>query len=47
MANANEPLILGVDLGGTRVETSPADAGGGIFASHRRPTDAVARPTLT
>ena len=32
-------LTLGVDLGGTKVETALVDAGGRILASHKRPTD--------
>lgn len=35
----NELPTLGVDLGGTKVETSLVDASGRIIASHRRPTD--------
>jgi predicted NBD/HSP70 family sugar kinase len=32
---------LGVDLGGTKVETALVDAAGLIVASHRRPTNAT------
>lgn len=35
----SELPTLGVDLGGTKVETSLVDAAGHIIASHRRPTD--------
>jgi len=34
----NKSLTLGVDLGGTKVETSLVDTTGHILASHRRPT---------
>jgi predicted NBD/HSP70 family sugar kinase len=34
----NESLTLGVDLGGTKVETSLVDITGDILASQRRPT---------
>jgi glucokinase len=34
----NESLTLGVDLGGTKIETSLVDTTGHILASHRRPT---------
>lgn len=33
-----KPLTLGVDLGGTKVETVLVDSSGKIFASHRHPT---------
>ncbi len=35
-----EPLALGVDLGGTKVETALVDAEGHVVASHRHPTEA-------
>ncbi|MFC2013553.1 ROK family protein [Chloroflexota bacterium] len=34
----NDMLILGVDLGGTKIETSLVDTTGHILASHRSPT---------
>jgi len=34
----NESLTLGIDLGGTKIETSLVDTTGHILASHRRPT---------
>ena len=34
----NEVLTLGIDLGGTKVETSLVDTTGHIMASHRHPT---------
>ncbi len=39
MSGNNEMTALGVDLGGTKVETALVDAGGRILASHRRSTD--------
>lgn len=36
---AGEPLALGVDLGGTKVETALVDAAGHVVASHRHPTE--------
>jgi len=33
-----KPLTLGVDLGGTKVETALVDSNGGIVSSHRHPT---------
>ncbi len=33
-----KPLTLGVDLGGTKIETALVDATGRILTSHRRPT---------
>ncbi len=38
MAGSSEVLTLGVDLGGTKVETALVDAAGRIVASQRRPT---------
>ena len=34
----NESLTLGIDVGGTKLETSLVDTTGHIFASHHRPT---------
>jgi len=36
--HGKESLTIGVDLGGTKVETSLVDTTGHILASHRRPT---------
>jgi len=38
LAGSSEVLTLGVDLGGTKVETALVDAAGRIVASQRRPT---------
>ncbi len=35
---AEKAPMIGVDLGGTKVETSPVDAAGQVLASHRGPT---------
>lgn len=36
---ALRPLTLGVDLGGTKIETALVDGSGRILAAHRRPTN--------
>jgi len=38
LAGSSEVLTLGVDLGGTKIETALVDAAGRIVASQRRPT---------
>jgi len=37
-ARVKKPLTLGVDLGGTKVETALVDSQGNIVSSHRHPT---------
>jgi len=39
VSNSSEQSTMGVDLGGTKAETSLVDANGRIVASHRQPTD--------
>ncbi len=41
---ARAELVLGIDLGGTKVAFALAEAGGAIRARHRRPTEASGSP---
>ncbi|MCH7761035.1 ROK family protein, partial [candidate division TA06 bacterium] len=44
MSKLVDPLTLGVDLGGTKVETDLVDATGRILSSHRHPTSPEGGP---
>ncbi len=45
--DSNQIYTLGVDIGGTKIETALVDASGVIVASHYRPIDPAKDPSRT